>query len=201
MFKQFQSVLDHLSAQMQTEESSKSKADSVHQISIGQAPTGTAKTRSGLNHVQSVRAQIESTSPITAPLFPSRTGPVARGHQARRPQHKRGSPQQLILPASLPLGCDDLGKTFVPSGRSFEPLRINRQARPSGPRSPELKSPNLDQPDIQYLRRALKPVTTGNKVKSVVDKWEGHKVMLPLQLTWRWLTEVCRCARRPTLHP
>ena len=166
------------------------RRDPVQHIAVGQTPVISARTRNGLNHVQSLRAQIESTSPATTPLYPSRTGPEIFFSPIKPSQHKRGTSQQWNQPDALPLGSDDIGKTFVPSGTSFEPLRIHRQARPSGPRVPHTMCPNLDQLDIQDLRRALKPVTTGNKVKSVVDRWETHKVGLHNPLHVSRLIEV-----------
>jgi len=168
-FRHFQSVVDHLAAQNLTEEKGvtlKSNPDYRH--TPQHAYTDGTDRQDGLRYVQSIRAEIEGVSPLKS----SETG-LLTNTPFKRPQHQRNKSEQHGSRdvGALASGTPEM-QTFIPSGRSFEPLRINRHPRPFGFRPVKIMSPNGDQPDIQNLRRALKPTTTGNKVKKVVEKWE-----------------------------
>ena len=175
MLKHFQSVVDHLNLHMvgQEERQQGVHASPSYQSTPRHTFTEACHTTSGLSHVQSIRAHIEATSPAVKPLRPYQTGPLPTRERPEASRHQPESLQQLTSASAHSVGGESSGKkTLVPSGRGVEPLRISRRLRVSIHQSPDFVSPNIDQPDIQDLRRALKPVLTGNKVKKVVERWD-----------------------------
>lgn len=171
--RHFQAVVDHLAAQNLAEEKGVTvKSNPDHRHTPQHAYTDGTDRQDGLKHVQSIRAKIEGVTRVKSPLKSSETG-LLINTPFKRPQHQRNKSEQHGSRDVDSLASETPEvQTVIPSGRSFEPLRINRHPRPSGFRPVEIMSPNGDQPDIQNLRRALKPITTGNKVKEVVEKWE-----------------------------
>jgi hypothetical protein len=112
----------------------------------------------GMGRAKSITARIEGAFPLLG-TDSRRAG--KDGQNAARERHR-----------TLPIGSTESGQTFIPSGRSFEPVR---QRPVQGPRSPVERS-NAESLDIQELRHELRPTRTGDKVRHAVEQFESRSV-------------------------
>jgi hypothetical protein len=143
-----------------------------------------------LGYVQSVHTQIESASPPGMPfrskpespvagrLRASHTGPVSShpNNDLPSPSPLYGRTRPVVKHNSAPIGSRGVARVFIPSNRNFD---MHRHPQNPGARAGGRESvvwPNEDHPDIQSLRKALKPVLTGDKVRKVVEGFESRAV-------------------------
>ena len=144
-----------------------------------------------LGHCKTTHAQAASTTPPSTPFKRKLIAPFASLVRTSHidpaieqptqtlpsPSPLYGRTQPLIKHNTVPIGSTEVGQVFIPSGRSFETARYPpRHSTADGNSRSSVTSPNEEHPDIQMLRKALKPVLTGDRVKKVVEGYESRNV-------------------------
>lgn len=149
-----------------------------------------------LAHAKSVKVQIETTplfsssitfSPDTInPSIPpqefpktitrSETSTPVRETQPTRLDPSKRAQSHGALDTLKRSTCVD-PERFFPSGRSFEPVRKHASPQSTVHGPPQLfKAHTGGPPDVERLRKALKPTRTGDKIRQTVEMFEQKAI-------------------------